>query len=117
MNLEQRVIDSIDQLISEQLEAGPQDDYSKPYVERCELCQCEWHGLPSGSGCPGAYASRDERDRWSLLNGFSSASGSVLVFVDQVTSVFEGSIAVAGFEAQQQVLSLASLFSIVTDTP
>jgi hypothetical protein len=75
-NPEQPVLDAIDELVNEQLRAGPRDDYSKPYRELCELCGEGWHGLtgigandsfghPSGQhGCPGAFATEEEIRRW-----------------------------------------------------
>ena len=58
-NPEQAVIDQIDQLVNESLAHGPTDDYERPYVERCDTCYGEWHGLPA-YGCPGAYATPEQ---------------------------------------------------------
>ncbi len=52
-NPEQDVLDAIDELVDEQLAAGPTDDYNRPYGEKCPQCGGSWHGLRRGD-CPGA---------------------------------------------------------------
>lgn len=76
-NPETDLLARIDELerddITEAIRRGPTDDYNAPYKARCELCKGAWHGLPvtsdtSGSrqrGCPGAYATDEERDTFA----------------------------------------------------
>ncbi|OZD65134.1 hypothetical protein CH263_13400 [Rhodococcus sp. 06-1059B-a] len=55
-NPEQSVIDSIDALIDEQLDAGEPyggHDFGDPDYPRCHRCHNQWHGLPE-YGCPGS---------------------------------------------------------------
>jgi hypothetical protein len=59
---EQHVIDEIDRLVTQSIEHGYTDDYDAPYKETCETCGFEWHGEPSGIGCPGAYSSDEQRE-------------------------------------------------------
>jgi hypothetical protein len=75
-NPEQPVLDEIDRQINEQLSEGPRDDYRRPWVEECELCGEQWHGLTGTGevsqfgnrlgayGCPGAFATEDEIKEW-----------------------------------------------------
>lgn len=65
---EQNVIDAIDALVDEQLR-NPQNNYNALYAERCDLCHQEWHGLPSElTGCPGAYATNEQRADWHPID-------------------------------------------------
>ncbi|OZF05231.1 hypothetical protein CH302_00995 [Rhodococcus sp. 15-2388-1-1a] len=55
-NPEQSVIDSIDALIDEQLDAGEPEigyDFDDPEYPECWRCEYDWHGLPL-LGCPGS---------------------------------------------------------------
>lgn len=66
-NPEQHVMDEIDELINAGLDDNgvPLDDYNVDRYVECELCQAHWHGLPKASGCPGAYATPEQRDAYS----------------------------------------------------
>ena len=69
-NPEDRLIDAIDQLVSDSLEARAQDDYFAPLKARCELCGDEWHGLPKFTGsasCPGGWASEEDKAAWDRM--------------------------------------------------
>jgi hypothetical protein len=75
-NDEQEVLDAIDELVNEQLDSGPRDDYARDYVERCPVCGEGWHGLTGtggmdqfghslgAAGCPGAFADEEEIKQW-----------------------------------------------------
>ena len=65
MNPEDQVLDRIDQLVNESLARPITDDYDNPWLERCEVCHDEWHGLAHEyNGCPGAYADDDAIEQW-----------------------------------------------------
>lgn len=80
-NPEDDVVKDIDQLITDSLTVRQQDDYSRPYAERCEHCGGPWHGQASdwnntgiwrvdrgiGEGCPGAYATAEQMAEWEKL--------------------------------------------------
>ena len=69
---EDDILDSISELVDEQLAHGPRDDYNRDYLaridqgevraERCDRCGGEFHGLPRGR-CPGTM-STDEAVEW-----------------------------------------------------
>lgn len=63
---EQPVLDEIDELMAQACDEHgvPLDDYSKDRYVKCELCQQDWHGTLSRMGCPGAYATSDQRKTW-----------------------------------------------------
>lgn len=68
MKPEQHALDEIDALIAQGLDEHgvPIDNYqtnNQRYV-KCELCQGQWHGLPNPMGCPGEYATQDQRKMW-----------------------------------------------------
>jgi hypothetical protein len=46
VNREDNVIADIDALITEQLNAGPHDDYHENYYPDCPQCGDDWHGAP-----------------------------------------------------------------------
>lgn len=70
-----------DQLITDSLAVRSQDDYNRPYTEKCEHCGGPWHGQsadwnPTGiwradrgvkEGCPGAYATDKQVAEWGKL--------------------------------------------------
>lgn len=68
-NPEDDVCDTIAQLVDESLNHGPTDDYDRPYLERCTLCDLEWHGMTGDGlagvvGCPGAHATDEQAETW-----------------------------------------------------
>jgi len=65
-NPEADVLADIDQLIDEQLAAGPTDDYTRDWHDTqgdvtCTLCGQEWHGLEIKGQCPGPWATAKEK--------------------------------------------------------
>lgn len=69
MNAEDKVIDAIDELVSDSLAQPITDDYSVNRYEKCELCRSDWHGLPTmdeydDRSCPGAWASDEAKAAW-----------------------------------------------------
>jgi hypothetical protein len=71
---EQDVVDEIDALVNESLQRGlycecgdPDDcmcDEPSDDMPKCELCHCDWHGLESSWGCPGAYSTAVQKRRY-----------------------------------------------------
>lgn len=61
MNPEDAVLDAIAELVDESIAHGPTDDYHRSFDARCEFCGSEWHGLSSEFGCPGAFATEEQR--------------------------------------------------------
>lgn len=83
-NPESDVVDAIDELVDESLNHGPTDDYDRPWTERCELCSDEWHGLEGNGevgvqGCPGAYATDEQIERWREWWGVNRPPSSLSV--------------------------------------
>ncbi|QBP29753.1 hypothetical protein SEA_TYPHA_98 [Mycobacterium phage Typha] len=88
-NPEQSVIDAIDALVNESLEAGPRDDYNKPYAERCPQCDGPWHGLKRGD-CPGATGIEGRPDEDAKREGdvfapdYDSGSNPLASYADHM---------------------------------
>lgn len=89
MNPEQSVIDSIDALIDEQLDAGEPIggyDYGDPDYPRCHRCHRHWHGLPTEYGCPGSGVEGPELPpcphcghEWHADASWASCPGSTFI--------------------------------------
>ena len=45
MNTTNRIIDTIDTLVDDQLAEGPHDDYNVNRYDKCGHCGRDWHGL------------------------------------------------------------------------
>lgn len=75
-NPEDKVIDDIDELVDQQLEAGEQHN-----VSRCPGCGLDWHGIPR-PGCKGGYELGDTGS--SEPQRFSSNAIAMMLSTDVV---------------------------------
>lgn len=80
---EQHAIDEIDELIAAGLDddGNPLDDYNADRYVKCELCQGDWHGTPSGS-CPGAWSTDEQKQEYATQSSKSVGSTHLSVIPD-----------------------------------
>ena len=59
--------DEIDELVNESIRQNRRDNCDLPYSERCDVCEGVWHGLSKDAGCPGAFASEQEKQAYRVV--------------------------------------------------
>lgn len=62
------IIDTIGQLIDQQLAAGPVDDYNVNRYDKCPHCQRDWHGMPVTVRIAQMYATGQFEDDYQIAD-------------------------------------------------